>query len=151
MALALFFIGLILVITGVKGTQGQLASLLASEFTGAGNFWAFIFGIFFLGALGYYPPLRNTSRMLIGLTLLVLILSNGGFWQNLVAAVNNPIRADKAVDPGAPAVKDFGDAAKQIGTDTVKKAVEGLAANNNLNVGGVNVGGMLSGVIGSLF
>lgn len=151
MALALFFIGLILVITGVKGTQGQLATLLASEFTGAGNFWAFIFGIFFLGALGYYPPLRNTSRMLIGLTLLVLILSNGGFWQNLVAAVNAPQKAAREVDSGAPAVKDFEEAAKAIGADTVKQAVDAISQNNNLNVGGINVGGMLSGVIGSLF
>ncbi len=53
MALALFFFGFIFVVSGIKGTQSQLAALFASEFTGADNFWSFIVGIFFLGAMGY--------------------------------------------------------------------------------------------------
>lgn len=115
MALALFFFGFIFVVSGIKGTQSQLASLFASEFSGAGNFWAFIVGIFFLGALGYYPPLRNTSRLLIGLVLVVLILSNGGFWQNLVAAVQNPARMAAPDEAPVPEPVDVKDAAKAIG------------------------------------
>lgn len=140
MALALFFIGLILVVSGIKGTQSQLATLLASEFTGDNNFWAFIVGIFFLGALGYYPPLRNTSRLLIGLVLVVLVLSNGGFWQKLTAAIGNPV---SAVPTGVDAVPDAVEVKQAAAALGLEKSVVSAGAtqdDQDLASGGTNRG-----------
>lgn len=150
MALGFFFIGLILVISAIKGTHSQLASLLASEFTGAGNFWLFIAGIVFLGSLGYIPALRNTSRGLIALTLIVLLLSNGGFWQKLTDAVSNPERIAADTTPGVPDPVDVSDAGKKVAAG-IASQVGQLAAGSAIG-GPAGAGlGKAIGIIGALF
>lgn len=155
MALALFFVGLLLVVSAVKGTQGQLSALFASEFTGSGNFWAFIAGIIFLGSLGYIPALRNTSRALIALTLIVLVLSNGGFWQQLSSAVQNPKAIEAPPIQKVPDAVDIQETGKTIGKG-VASGIAGLAADNIVGAaGGGAAGGLfgkvIGGVIGALF
>lgn len=153
MALGLFFMGLILVVSGIKGTQSQLASLLASEFSGAGNFWAFIFGLAFLGMLGYIPGMRNTSRALICLTLLVLMLSNRGFWSNLVEAVNNPQPIAAAPTTDVPKAVDVEAAGKSIATGVASSIAKlGVDAVGMSGAGGAGIAGtVVSGIIGALF
>lgn len=114
MALGLILIGFILIAAGVKGTQGEIARLLATEFTGAGNFWFFIAGIFLLGSIGYYTPLRGTSRLLIFLTLLVFVLTNGGFWEKLVQGLGSPIAAPAPDKEAVPAPADIQQASAEI-------------------------------------
>jgi hypothetical protein len=112
MPLALIIVGLVLVSTGVQGTQGQLAALIVSDFTGAGNFFYFIVGIATVGALGYYSPLQNSSRLIILLLVIVLILSNRGFFAALQSAVSGasanktpaPALPVPTVAPGGPAM-----------------------------------------------
>lgn len=113
MGIALLIIGLALVSTGVKNTQGALSAQLKSDFSGAGSFWYFIAGIFGLGAVGYYAPLQGASRLLIVLVILVLLLDNKGFFANLQSALGNPTPstptpADAAAASGASAASPTG-------------------------------------------
>lgn len=101
METALVLIGAILVVTGLQGTQGALASQLSSDLSGAGSFWYFIAGISAAGALGYYAPLSGASKLLLFLIVLVLLLSNQGFFAQLQAAVAG---AGSVAGPVAPAL-----------------------------------------------
>lgn len=107
MGIALIVIGVLFISTGIRNTGAQFATLITSDFTGAGSFWYFIFGIFLAGALGYYSPLQGASRLLIGLLILVFLLSNQGFFSALQSALAAPTQAPagpSSVQPvGAPA------------------------------------------------
>lgn len=75
MPFALILIGLIAVITGIRGTQGQFGKLLAGDFTGQNNFtyWAASLGV--VGAIGYIEPLRPISRAFLVLLIVVFIIA----------------------------------------------------------------------------
>lgn len=102
MALALLLFGFAFVAIGVRNTQSQISGLLASDFSGAGSFWYFIAGIAAAGALGFYTPLRGASRGLILLLIVVLILSNEGFFAQLQLALKNPTPSAAPAPPAAP-------------------------------------------------
>jgi hypothetical protein len=107
MALAFVLVGVMLVASGIKNTQGQLGALIVSDFTGAGNFWYYIAGIFAVGTIGYYQPARDISRLLIVLILLVLFLSNEGIWAQLQSGL--------ATAQAAPSVPQAGPTGNLIG------------------------------------
>jgi hypothetical protein len=108
MAIFLVVIGVLIVSAGLRNTQGQLGNLIVSDFSGEGNFWYFICGIFIAGSLGYYAPFRDSSRLLIGLILLVFVLSNNGLWAQLENALSNPLPANAT---GTSAVSPSGTSA----------------------------------------
>jgi len=80
MSFPLFFIGFLLVVVGVKDTWKQLGSQLYSDFVGPGGFLYWLLFIAIAGAIGYYPPWRVASRLLIALAILSFILKN---WSNI--------------------------------------------------------------------
>lgn len=89
MPLILMAVGVLLIITGVKGDPTSLYGLVAGDFnssSGKGNFLYWITAIFLLGALGYYKPLQPVSRGLIVLVVLVLLLHNNGFFTQIEQA-----------------------------------------------------------------
>lgn len=88
MALAFIFAAVILFLAAYNDTQGQLGSQLASDFTGAGNFWYWIAALAITGALGAIPGLKPFSRGFMALILLSLFLSNKGVWANLTTALS---------------------------------------------------------------
>lgn len=69
-----------MVVSGVKGTQSQLGSQLAADFSGAGNFFYWVAAILIIGAIGYVDALRGISRMMLLLILIVMLFSNRGFF-----------------------------------------------------------------------
>jgi hypothetical protein len=81
MPFALVGIGLILIVTGVRDTYGQLGAQLTKDFTGSQNFTVWILAIGSVGALGYVRELRTFSHYFLALILLSLILANQGFFQ----------------------------------------------------------------------
>lgn len=95
--------GLILVLTGVKGNPSALWSALQADFTGPGNFVYWSVSILALGALGYVPPLKNTSRLFIVLVLIVLLLDNGGFFTQFQKFINSNSSASSST-PATTAV-----------------------------------------------
>ena len=100
MGFALLIIGLALVSSGLQNTYPTLGATLKSDFSGTGSFWYFITGIFAVGALGYYEPLKGASRLFILLIVIVLMFDNQGFFAQLRAALSSPKPSAK----GAPNV-----------------------------------------------
>lgn len=140
MGLALAIIGVLLAAVGIQGTQAQLASLVVSDFSGAGNFWDWIAALFFFGALGYYSPLQTSSRLLIVLILLVFILSNEGIWQKLQTSLASPVvpSAPPANPVPAPASVATGiQTSSTATTPSVSASPSGVAATIP-GVGSVN-------------
>jgi hypothetical protein len=80
-------LGLVLVVAGVRGTvvtQGNtegLYPLLLGDLTGSGSFEVWIIAILIIGGLGYIKDFEGLSRAFLALVVLVLFLSNGGFFQ----------------------------------------------------------------------
>lgn len=88
MAFVLVIAGLIMIVTGARGTYSQFGAQVASDFTGPGNFLYFVAAIGSIGALGYVPALRTFSRWFMALILLAIVLSNKGFAAKLTEALN---------------------------------------------------------------
>lgn len=91
MAFVFIIIGLVLVISGVRDTQAQLWAQVQKDFTppqqqGQHSFLAWFFAILIIGAIGYIDELKELSRAFLVLVILVLFLSNNGFFSQLQAA-----------------------------------------------------------------
>jgi hypothetical protein len=90
MALAILLIGVLLISTGIKGTERQLGAQLQQDLTGTNGFLTWFFAIFIIGVAGYVPYFQKPSRYLIALIFVVLVLSNSsGFaalFKEIIAA-----------------------------------------------------------------
>ena len=96
---ALIF-GAVLILVAVRDTYEDSASgsgdgqglwpLLKKDFEpGAqGNFLAWFAAILLIGMLGYAEPLKPVANSMLALLILVLFLSNGGFFAKLKEAVS---------------------------------------------------------------
>jgi hypothetical protein len=95
MPLALLFVGILFVVIAYRGKQGDAAALLAEEFRPPNGFiqWGAAIGI--LAALGYVPVIRPIMRGMIGLVILVMLVSNRGFFSQF----NNQLRAPSGNAP----------------------------------------------------
>lgn len=142
MGIALLLIGLALVSSGIQNTQGQLGTLIAGDFSGAGSFWYFIAGLFAVGSVGYYQPLQGASRLLLGLIILVLLLNNKGFFAQLQSALNSP---KASLTPASPVQPSTSNIVGQSASATSSAFPEGVPG---LNITGSNLSdiGALLGV-----
>lgn len=86
MPFVLLIVGVILVVAGVRNTQTLLFSLLKQDFTGQGSFIPWFVVILAIGALGYIKPLKPITTAFLVLIIIVLFLSNGGFFQKFISA-----------------------------------------------------------------
>lgn len=91
--------GIIFLASGIRGTQNDLFSLLAEEFTGKDGrpgFGATAVAVGASASLGYVPGLRTASNWLTALVFVSLIAAN-------VRAQNNPFKRLKefVVSPGS--------------------------------------------------
>jgi len=87
MGFALLIVGLLMVITGARGTYAQFGRQIASEFQGQNNFTYWLLAIGTIGALGYIQSLQVISRWLMALILLSIFLSHKGFFAQFQAAL----------------------------------------------------------------
>jgi hypothetical protein len=85
MPLVFLAIGVLFLVSAVRGTQDSLFSLLSDDFTGKNNFLLWIVAIAFIGALGMVEDLRKLSNAFLLLVVVVILLSNKGFFTNLTA------------------------------------------------------------------
>jgi hypothetical protein len=98
MGLPLLIIGLLMVITGGRGTYAQFGSQVASEFQGGkGSFTYWILAIGAIGAVGYVPQLQTVSRWMLTLVIVSLFLSHKGFFAQFQAALAAGPTAPNAV------------------------------------------------------
>lgn len=112
MPLALVFVGLLLIVTGLNNTYAQFGAQLKSDFTGDKNFVLYIAALGGVGALGYIKALRTFSHYFMALILISLVLSNKGFFHNLTLALNaSPIAPNAIpVSAGSSPIPDTPDA-----------------------------------------
>lgn len=89
MPFALLFVGILFLVLGVRDTQKEFVELLRGDFTGSGNFIYFIVAILGIGAVGYIPRLKPVSDGFLVLVLVVLFLSNKGFFSQFQQQVYN--------------------------------------------------------------
>lgn len=99
--------GLLMIVTGAKGTYSQFGSQVASDFTGPGNFTYWIVSIGAVGSLGYIEALRAFSRMFMALILIAMVLSNRGFFTKFSDALKSGPIAPDAI-PGTQARDTLG-------------------------------------------
>jgi hypothetical protein len=89
-------VGLLLVVSGVRGQTATLAQLVKNDFTGQPNYLEWMFAILIVGAAGYVPKLAPISRAFMVLIIVGLFLAdhgeNGtGFFTGLVKGIEaNP-------------------------------------------------------------
>lgn len=89
MPFVLIGVGILMGIVSFRNTQCQLGAQIAADFTGANNFFYWVAAIFIIGALGYVDELKAPSRALLGLVLVVMILSNKGFFNQFVSQLKS--------------------------------------------------------------
>ena len=81
MPFALLFIGVVLLVAGVRNTQDQLFTLVKGDFTGQNNFLFWVVSLLAIGAVGYIPKLKPISTAFLALVIVILFLSKGqGFF-----------------------------------------------------------------------
>lgn len=80
--------GLVLTISAVRGTNGDLLTLLKADVTGKNNFIYWMVAILVIGALGYIPSVKPLSRAFLVLVLVVLFLKSGGVFQQFTSALS---------------------------------------------------------------
>lgn len=90
MALVLLVTGLWLLIAGVRGSEQQAIALLKSDFTGPNSFVPWVTAVVLIGAVGYFDDMAGLSDGFLALLLVVLLLSNGGFFEQFFRDVGVP-------------------------------------------------------------
>lgn len=76
MAFVLIIVGLLMIISGGRGTYAQFGSQVASEFQGQNNFTYQMIALGAIGMLGYIPQLQTISRWALAFILIVLVLNS---------------------------------------------------------------------------
>jgi hypothetical protein len=88
MPLGFLILGAIVLVTALRNTHKQLGTMLAADFSGTGSFIYWIAALAIVGGLGYVPSFQAPSRALIVLLLVVLLLSNRGFFTQFSSALS---------------------------------------------------------------
>lgn len=74
MAFVLIFLGIIFAVAGIRGTQGDLYTLLGGDFFGKGSFLYWVVAIVAVGSLGYIEATKGFARYFMALMFVVLFL-----------------------------------------------------------------------------
>lgn len=99
MPLLIVIVGLILIVSAIRGTTGDLATNLATDVTG--GFVKWLAAIIAIGALGYVPVFKEPSRYLLALVAVVIFLTTGkGFLSQFVQQIENPPSPKQAQPAG---------------------------------------------------
>jgi len=91
MPLLFIFIGVMLIASAINDKTDQLVGLIKGDFTssnGKESFIVWVLALVILGMLGYVKELKPISNGFIVLVLLVMILSNGAFFDKFTQALN---------------------------------------------------------------
>lgn len=84
MPIALLFVGALFLIAAVRGEHQKLFGLLKDDFTGPNNFILWAVGIWAVGAIGYYKPLKPLSVAFMTLVIIVILLAQRGFFEKFM-------------------------------------------------------------------
>lgn len=98
MRIVAIVLGAVLLLAAVRDRQGQLWALFKGDFEPGqkGNFVAWFAAIFLIGALGYVDTLRPVANTMLALVILVLLISNRGFFAQLQQSISETPKAGAA-------------------------------------------------------
>jgi len=111
MGFALIVAGLLMIVTGGRGTYAQFATQVAKDFTGpvGQNFTYWLVALGAVGAVGYIKPLQTVSRLFLVLIIIAIFLSNKGFFAQFTSALAQgpvaPLAPASAGQTSAPAIQ----------------------------------------------
>lgn len=109
MPYALIIFGAILLTASVRNTQADLFRLLKGEFTGSHNFVYWLLSILIIGAIGYVDKLKPISSAFMVLVVMVLFLSNRGFFNQFQSQIQSTgIGSLSNNIPAIPAIPNIG-------------------------------------------
>lgn len=131
MPLALIIIGLLLIVSGARGTYPQLKQLLISDMTGPHNFLLWIVALGGVGCLGYIPQLEKFSRVFLALVIISMFLAEKGFFTKFMSALQNlssGTGGTDAVSSGAGASSGIGGALGAIDSATGSSTIGGIVS-----------------------
>lgn len=121
MPLALVLLGVLFLTAAVRGNKcnGQqcsdlLFTTLKSDFTGPNNFIYWGLALFIIGAAGYYKPLKPLSNAFLALVILVLFISNKGFFQKFMDQIKSTTVAQSSVSAGQSIQGNLGSVVSSI-------------------------------------
>jgi hypothetical protein len=97
MALVVVAIAVILIVTAIRDTYVQLGQALATDVP---PFMIWAAAIIAIGALGYIPNFEKPSRLLMGLVIMVIILTN---YSQIIAGFQAAPTATASAAPTDPA------------------------------------------------
>lgn len=129
MPFALGIAGIVLIITGVRGTvtgtNPSLTTLLESEFTGSGNYIYWLIAILVLGSIGYVKKLQGISTAFMSLVCVVLFI---GIWKK-----NNSVfsQAISGLTNSSPASVSLASTIAATNADTSAALQSGLLATQS--------------------
>jgi hypothetical protein len=105
MPLALILVGVLFLTASVRGNKcdGQqcsdlLFTTLKDDFTGPNNFIYWGIALWIIGATGYYKPLKPLSNAFLGLVILVLFISNRGFFSKFMEQIQTTTVANAGIN-----------------------------------------------------
>lgn len=84
-----FFIlfGVVLIVVGYRNVQDDFFTLVKGEFSGPKNFLVFALALFVVGLFGYIPKFKGLSNAFMFLIIIVILLSNRGFFDQFIQTV----------------------------------------------------------------
>lgn len=80
MGFVLIIFGVAFILAGYHGNAKELFDAIGGEFQGSPSFGKWMLAILVIGGVGYVAPLKKVSDAFLILVLLVLFLSNRGFF-----------------------------------------------------------------------
>ncbi len=102
MPFALIVIGILMIVTGSNGTYRQFGAQLQKDFTGEKGFITWAMALIVIGLLGYINRLRELSHYFMALIIIVMIIRNGGFFDEFMKAMKSGPVAPKEAPADAP-------------------------------------------------
>lgn len=76
-------VGVLLIVSGVRGQSSNLFALVKSDFSGTPNYFNWMIAIFLVGAFGYVKELSTISRMFMFIVLASLLYKNKQVFSDL--------------------------------------------------------------------
>lgn len=90
MPIFILFVGILLVVVGINNKIGEFVGLIKEDFRPSENvpgFHIWILAIFVAGAIGYIKDLKPVANAFLVLIIVVMLLSNKGFFAQFKAAI----------------------------------------------------------------
>lgn len=164
MPLLLIAIGIVLMISAVKGTTSQLFTLLQGDLTGPNNYLIWLGAVIGVGLFGYVRPLRPIAGAMLVLIVTAMVLSNKGFFAQFASAFESTTSGPPSNNSSATSAPQnylsqalasiggtpSGSGASQFQLPTVP-TIQGSNLFSDLNFGGSAASSAGSDLINSLF